>query len=81
MPLPAVQLLAHVFWSTRRTDTSRIGLFGTSRGGLMTYLALTHTTRIKAAVVHSGISDAVAISSLRTGRKWNRMRSRPGGEK
>lgn len=42
-------------------DTSRIGLFGTSRGGLMTYLALTHTTRIKAAVVHSGISDAVAI--------------------
>ncbi len=39
-------------------DTSRIGLFGGSRGGLMAYLALTRTTRFKAAVVLSGITDA-----------------------
>ena len=40
-------------------DTSRIGMFGGSRGGLMTYLALTRTDRIKAAVVLAGMTDAV----------------------
>ena len=40
-------------------DTARIGMFGGSRGGLMTYLALTRTTRIKAAVVQAGMTDAV----------------------
>lgn len=38
-------------------DTSRIGMRGGSRGGMMTYLALTKTSRIKAAVVVSGIAD------------------------
>lgn len=38
-------------------DTSRIGMIGGSRGGMMTYLALTKTNRIKAAVVVSGIAD------------------------
>ena len=40
-------------------DTARIGMFGGSRGGLMTYLALTRTNRIKAAVVLAGMTDAV----------------------
>lgn len=40
-------------------DTARIGMFGGSRGGLMTYLALTRTTRIKAAVILAGMTDAV----------------------
>jgi dipeptidyl aminopeptidase/acylaminoacyl peptidase len=39
-------------------DTARIGMFGGSRGGLMTYLALTCTPRIKAAVVRAGLTDA-----------------------
>ncbi len=39
-------------------DTTRIGMFGGSRGGLMTYLSLTRTTRIKAAVVLAGMTDA-----------------------
>ena len=39
-------------------DTSRIGMFGWSRGGMMTYLSLTQTSRIKAAVVGSGMADA-----------------------
>ncbi len=39
-------------------DTSRMGMVGGSRGGLMTYLALTRTTRIKAAVVRAGLTDA-----------------------
>jgi len=40
-----------------QADTSRIGMFGWSRGGMMTYLALTKTTKIKAAVVGSGMAD------------------------
>lgn len=39
-------------------DTTRVGMVGGSRGGLMTYLALTRTTRIKAAVVLAGMADA-----------------------
>jgi dipeptidyl aminopeptidase/acylaminoacyl peptidase len=38
-------------------DASRIGMFGVSRGGMMTYLTLTKTDRIRAAVVLSGLSD------------------------
>jgi len=41
-----------------KADTARIGMFGGSRGGLMTYLALRRTTRIKAAVIRAGMADA-----------------------
>jgi dipeptidyl aminopeptidase/acylaminoacyl peptidase len=40
-----------------KADTSRIGMWGWSRGGMMTYLALTKTNKIKAAVVGSGMAD------------------------
>lgn len=40
-----------------QADTLRIGMYGWSRGGMMTYLALAQTTRIKAAVVGSGVTD------------------------
>lgn len=40
-----------------RADTSRIGMYGVSRGGMMTYLALTKTKQMKAAVVLSGLVD------------------------
>jgi dipeptidyl aminopeptidase/acylaminoacyl peptidase len=43
--------------SLPRADPSRVGMVGWSRGGMMTYLALSRTTRIAAAVVGSGISD------------------------
>jgi len=43
--------------SERGADASRIGMFGGSRGGMMTYLALTKTDRIRAAVVRCGVSD------------------------
>ncbi|MEO7487026.1 MAG: prolyl oligopeptidase family serine peptidase, partial [Ferruginibacter sp.] len=46
-------LLNHV----ENADTSKIGMMGGSRGGMMTYLALTKTNLIKAAVVISGIGD------------------------
>ena len=40
-----------------QADTSRIGMMGWSRGGMMTYLALAKSNRIKAAVVGSGVTD------------------------
>jgi dipeptidyl aminopeptidase/acylaminoacyl peptidase len=43
------------------TDTSRIGMYGESRGGMMTYLALKRSCRFKAAVVVAGIADAFDI--------------------
>jgi len=43
--------------SLPRTDARRLGMIGWQRGGMMTYLALTRTDRISAAVVVSAISD------------------------
>ncbi|UOQ69011.1 alpha/beta hydrolase family protein [Hymenobacter volaticus] len=40
-------------------DTSRIGIEGGSRGGMMTYLALKNTSRFKAAAVNSGVANLV----------------------
>jgi dipeptidyl aminopeptidase/acylaminoacyl peptidase len=39
-------------------DTSRIGIEGSSRGGMMTYLALKESSRFKAAVVTAGLANA-----------------------
>lgn len=41
-------------------DTSRIGMEGGSRGGMMTYLALKNTCKFKAAVVRAGAANAFA---------------------
>ncbi|MBT3232821.1 MAG: prolyl oligopeptidase family serine peptidase [Calditrichaeota bacterium] len=38
-------------------DTSRIGIYGFSRGGMMTYISLTRTEKIDAAIIRSGASD------------------------
>ena len=46
-------------------DPARIGMVGASRGGLMTYLALARTDRLRAAVVQSGLSDAHAQVAAR----------------
>jgi dipeptidyl aminopeptidase/acylaminoacyl peptidase len=41
-----------------RADAGRIGMYGWSRGGMMTYLALARTDAIAAAVVGAGLADA-----------------------
>lgn len=41
------------------TDTKRIGMIGGSRGGLMTYKALTLTKRIRAAAIRCGVTDLI----------------------
>ncbi len=48
-------------------DTSRIGMEGTSRGGMMTYLALKNTCRFKAAVVTAGLAK---LDFLDAKREW-----------
>lgn len=42
-------------------DTSRVGMFGWSRGGLMTYLALKKDRRIKTAVIGNGPTDLFGL--------------------
>ncbi|MBI2984630.1 MAG: S9 family peptidase [Candidatus Kerfeldbacteria bacterium] len=49
----------------RFADTHRIGMYGWSRGGMMTYLALKKLRTIKAAVVGGGSSDLIASSRYR----------------
>jgi len=44
-----------------QADTTRIGMYGWSRGGMMTYLALTKTNKIKAAVVGGAPSNKTII--------------------
>jgi dipeptidyl aminopeptidase/acylaminoacyl peptidase len=61
--LNLIPLLANV----PEADTSRIGMFGWSRGGMMTYLALTKTKRIKAAVVGGGATDLLKGLEARPG--------------
>jgi dipeptidyl aminopeptidase/acylaminoacyl peptidase len=47
--------------SLPKVDHTRVGMYGGSRGGLMTYLVLTMTSRIRAAVIRAGMSDAIQV--------------------
>ena len=51
--------------SNLKADTSRIGIEGTSRGGMMTYLSLKRSCRFKAAVITAGMADAFANTAAR----------------
>ena len=52
-----VLALLRVLEQVPSADTTRVGMYGQSRGGMMTYLALTRTDRIAAAVVDAGMAD------------------------
>ena len=49
----------------KNADGSKIGIFGWSRGGMMTYLALSRNSEIKAAVVGGGIADLSMMKNNR----------------
>jgi len=49
--------LVPVLKEMEHTDTSRMALYGWSRGGMMTYLTLAKTCEFKAAIVGGGLSD------------------------
>jgi dipeptidyl aminopeptidase/acylaminoacyl peptidase len=59
--LNLVPLLA----SIPQADTSRIGMYGISRGSMMVYLALTRTNSIKAVVDNSGLRDLIKWIEVR----------------
>lgn len=48
-----------------RADISRVGMIGGSRGGLMTYMALTQVDWVKAAVVEFGVADLLDKDKFR----------------
>jgi dipeptidyl aminopeptidase/acylaminoacyl peptidase len=48
-----------------KADTSRIGMEGTSRGGMMTYLTLKRSCRFKAAAVTAGMANAFLNTKAR----------------
>ncbi|GAA4273046.1 prolyl oligopeptidase family serine peptidase [Aquimarina gracilis] len=50
--------LTSVLEEIEATDTDKIGMYGWSRGGMMTYSALTKTDKIKAAVVGGAVSNS-----------------------
>ncbi len=47
--------------NVKNADTSRIGMYGVSRGGMMTYIAMKKTNCLKGAVVLSGITDLIKL--------------------
>ncbi len=49
----------------KKADSNKIGLFGWSRGGMMTYLILKKVKFIKAAVVGGGLSDLFMMMESR----------------
>ena len=57
--------LIPLFNHVKNTDTSKMGIYGWSRGGMMTYLTLTKTNKFKAAVVGGGASDLRMVMETR----------------
>ncbi len=49
--------LIPLFDNIKNADTSKMGIYGWSRGGMMTYLTLTKTNKFKAAIVGGAVSD------------------------
>lgn len=52
-----ITILPEVLKEIEVADTNKIGMYGWSRGGMMTYIALTKTKKIKAAVVGGAVSN------------------------
>ncbi len=60
-----VLYLIKTLQEVEKADIDRIGMFGWSRGGLMTYLALAKTDRIKTAVIGSTPSNLFKVVEAR----------------
>jgi len=57
--------------SLDRVDADRLGIYGWSRGGLMTYLALARTNRVRAAVIAAGMSNSFDTVERRPAMETN----------
>nr|WP_262891981.1 prolyl oligopeptidase family serine peptidase [Planktosalinus lacus] len=56
-----ITILPTVLKEIQGADTERIGMYGWSRGGMMTYIALSKMDEIKASVVGGALSDALSM--------------------
>ena len=56
-----VLILPEVLAEIEGADTTKIGMYGWSRGGMMTYLALSKMKNLKAAVTGGAIADLTVI--------------------
>ena len=63
--------LIPVLQSWPQADPSRVGMYGWSRGGMMTYLAITRTTNVCAAVIGAGPTDLVGWPAGRQDMETN----------
>jgi len=54
-----------------KADSNCIGMFGWSRGGMMTYLALQKSDKIKTAIIGNGASDLFDTAKLRPRMETN----------
>lgn len=63
--------LIPVLGQLTKADTTKIGIEGTSRGGMMTYLALTRTNKFKAAATTGGMANAFNNISNRPAMEQN----------
>lgn len=61
-----ITVLTEVLKEIEAADRDNIGMYGWSRGGMMTYIALTKTESIKAVVVGGAVSD-----------QWSSIEERP----
>jgi len=52
-----IEILYEILKKYTAIDSTRIGMMGGSRGGMMTYLMLTRVSWIKAAVVRAGVAN------------------------
>jgi dipeptidyl aminopeptidase/acylaminoacyl peptidase len=56
-----VTILPNVLAEVEQADTSRIGMYGWSRGGMMSYIAITQMGNLKAAAVGGALADLTII--------------------
>lgn len=68
-----VLVLTKTVQTIEKADASRIGMFGWSRGGMMTYLALKESDKIKTAVVGNGPTDLFSLIDERPEMESNVM--------
>ncbi len=70
--------LQKIILESPTADASKIGMFGASRGGMMTYMSLAKVKWIKAAVTVAGVSNLPRNAKLRSEMKEN-FKERFGG--
>jgi dipeptidyl aminopeptidase/acylaminoacyl peptidase len=63
--------LISILHSFPEIDTSAVGMYGWSRGGMMSYMTLVRTDKIKAVVVGGAVSDLFLNSQNRPGMELN----------